>query len=596
MQLFKVLAILEVVALTLGCHPEGPPVPRPRRLKQSTTFQQALSGLSKTLDNALAGKIKAGFDIHNISFSIGITSFDQPQSDPLVWEYHHLSPANVNGTKSIDKHSQYLIGSISKAITDTLLLRSGINYDDPVTKYLPSLANNESLIAWEDITLRALAGQVAGVVPNYGFSEFYYLKDYFEYLGFPLLTNSSYPECGVTAMDTGGCNKEQLLQGMLISDPVAPPQTRPVYSNIAFTLLAYAVEEYTGKTYSQLIRELSLALNMPLTRPSPGNDTLAVIPAVPNNWGSDYGDGVAGGGLVSTVADLSSYMHAILTKSPALATPTKIRAWLKPHTFTGATGFQGSPWEIFRPNPALLFPTTYNATSHTGGHTVTITGKDGVAYNYRSRISLLDTYGLGLTILTAGDQSALPILFKAVISTLIPAIDATALEQAAEEYSGVYVENNATSNLTANATVVMDGPSLRLLGLTRNGKDIILGLNEIWKYSLSPLLAAEMAKTTGVYRIYPAEIYREEVINGRMVVKEDWRFEWGLEENSEMETDLPGRGISEGECKSWKLVDWLYYGGQSVDRLVFVKDGETGEVVGLEVPFLRTGVLEKKRG
>jgi CubicO group peptidase (beta-lactamase class C family) len=145
-------------------------------------------------------------------------------------------------------------------------------------------------------------------------------------------------------MDTGGCNRErkskvppqrrnltaaltrlELLRGMLISDPVAPPQTRPVYSNIAFTLLAYAVETYTGKSYSQLIRELSLALNMPSTRLSPGNDTLAVVPAVPNNWGSDYGDGVAGGGLVSTLADLSCYMHAILNKSPALSTPTKIR-------------------------------------------------------------------------------------------------------------------------------------------------------------------------------------------------------------------------------------------------------------------------------
>jgi hypothetical protein len=222
---------------------------------------------------------------------------------------------------------------------------------------------------------------------------------------------------------------------------------------------------------------------------------------------------------------------------------------------------------------------------------------DGVAYNYRSRISLLETYGLGLTILTAGDQSALPILFNAVISTLIPAIDAVALEQAAEHYAGIYTTQNVTPSpnaaATATATVAMDGPSLRLTNLTLNGKDILFGLGEIWKYSLSPLLAAEMAKTTGIYRIYPAEIYREATWNGRKVVKEDWRFEWGLEENAGAETDLPGRGISEGECKSWKLVDWLYYGGQSVDRIVFVKDGETGEVVGMQVPFLRTGVLEK---
>ena len=112
---------------------------------------------------------------------------------------------------------------------------------------------------------------------------------------------------------------------MLVSDPVAPPYTRPVYSNIAFTLLAYAVEVYSGKSYNQLIRELTQALNMPSTRPSPGNDSLAVVPSVPNNWGSDYGDGVAGGGLVSTVADLSSYMHAILNRSPELSTPAKIR-------------------------------------------------------------------------------------------------------------------------------------------------------------------------------------------------------------------------------------------------------------------------------
>ncbi|KAK0648029.1 beta-lactamase/transpeptidase-like protein [Cercophora newfieldiana] len=597
MWLSRCLAILQVVGPALGCHPEGPPVPRPRNLKQSETLQDALSGLATTLDDALAGKIKAGFDIRNVSFSIGIASYDEPASDPLIWEYHHLSPSNFNGTKSIDRHSQYLIGSISKAITDTLLLRSGINYDDPITKYLPSLANKASLTSWEDITLGSLAGQVAGIVPNYGFSEFYYLKDYFEYLGFPLLTNSSYPPCGVNAMDTGGCDKEELLQGMLVADPVAPPQTRPVYSNIAFTLLAYAVEVFTGKKYSQLIRELTVALNMTSTRPSPGNDSLAVVPSVPNNWGSDYGDGVAGGGLVSTVADLSSYMHAILNRSPELSTPTKIRAWLKPHTFTGATGFQGSPWEIFRPNPALLFPKSYNASSHSGGHTVTITGKDGVAYNYRSRISLLDSYGLGLTILTAGDQSALPILFNAVIGTLVPAVDATALKQATSAYAGTYIQTaTSSSNISATATIAMDGPSLRLTNLTLNGKDIIFGLNEIWKYSLSPLLAAEMAKTTGIYRIYPAEIYRESILpNGKKVVEEDWRFEWGLEENYEVETDLPGKGISEGECKSWKLVDWLYYGGQSVDRIVFVKD-ERGEVIGVEVPFLRTGVLERVRG
>jgi len=112
---------------------------------------------------------------------------------------------------------------------------------------------------------------------------------------------------------------------MLTSQPIAPPETRPVYSNIAFTLLMYAVEAHTGKNYSELVSGLSASLNMSSTRPSPGDDSFAVIPSVPNTWGSPYGESVPGGGLVSTLADLSSFLHAILSRSPALAPVTRIR-------------------------------------------------------------------------------------------------------------------------------------------------------------------------------------------------------------------------------------------------------------------------------
>ena len=169
-RLWKVLAILPTVALALECHPEGPLVPRPGNLKQSATFQRALSNLASTLNAAFEGEIRAGFDIQNTSLSIGVVSFDQPDSNVPVWEYHHLSSENVNGTKSIDRHSQYLVGSVSKAITDAILLHSGLSLEDPITKYMPSLAAQESLIKWENITLGAVAGQVAGIVPNCKFA------------------------------------------------------------------------------------------------------------------------------------------------------------------------------------------------------------------------------------------------------------------------------------------------------------------------------------------------------------------------------------------------------------------------------------------
>ena len=78
---------------------------------------------------------------------------------------------------------------------------------------------------------------------------------------------------------------------MLKVYPIAAPNTRPVYSNIAFTIVAYAVEALTGKNYTEQLRDfLTGPLGMKSTIPSPGIDELAVIPPMENTWGSDYGE------------------------------------------------------------------------------------------------------------------------------------------------------------------------------------------------------------------------------------------------------------------------------------------------------------------
>lgn len=125
-----------------------------------------------------------------------------------LWEYHHLSAANIKGTKELDRNSQYLIGSVSKVLSDAILLKSGLSLDDSITKYLPKLARNDSPLRWENISLGALASQLSGIPPNYGFSEFYYLRDYFESLGFPRLNDSDYAPCGVQALNSG-CTRER---------------------------------------------------------------------------------------------------------------------------------------------------------------------------------------------------------------------------------------------------------------------------------------------------------------------------------------------------------------------------------------------------
>lgn len=78
---------------------------------------------------------------------------------------------------------------------------------------------------------------------------------------------------------------------MLESYPVAAPESRPVYSNIAFTLIVYAIQEQTGQDYVQLLRQfVTEPLGLLNTMVSPGNDDRAVIPPIDNSWGSDYKD------------------------------------------------------------------------------------------------------------------------------------------------------------------------------------------------------------------------------------------------------------------------------------------------------------------
>lgn len=154
------------IATALECHPEGPILPKPEKLARSEPFKTAFENLSQTLDAAVTGKIKAGWDIRNVSLSVGVVSMDQEEASVPIWEYHHLASGNVNGTKTIDRNSQYLIGSISKVISDAILLRSGLNVDDPITKYLPSLNVSSSMIDWSSISLRALASQLSGIPPN----------------------------------------------------------------------------------------------------------------------------------------------------------------------------------------------------------------------------------------------------------------------------------------------------------------------------------------------------------------------------------------------------------------------------------------------
>jgi len=216
------------------------------------------------------------------------------------------------------------------------------------------------------------------------------------------------------------------------------------------------------------------------------------------------------------------------------------------------------PWEILRLD--TLTP-----------HTVTIYSKTGGAQNYRSQLSFIDEYGLAIIVLTAGPMKAAPILADAVISTFVGIADEVARVQA-RRYEGVY------KNDDVEAILEQDGDSMVLTSLRRNGTNIVSSLKDIWGLALGDFLPDIGDKI----RVFPSELCEEG--------KEIWHLWPDLEAG--FETDLPGGMIEEMNCVGWTIQDWVHYGGEPLDRVLFhVEDG----AIGFEVPFLRSGVMHRSK-
>ena len=289
----------------------------------------------------------------------------------------------------------------------------------------------------------------------------------------------------------------------------------------------------------------------------------------------------SGGGLYSSISDLSSFLHALLTKSPdLLPTPKAINAWLKPASATGGLrSLVGLPWEIYRADK--LTP------DHP--HVIDIYAKGGGAYGYRSQIAALDDYGIGVILLTAGEGRAMTALYEAILGTVVPAVDKAAREQAAK-YTGSF--GAEAGGVPVEIELEQDEDSVVLSGLTRNGSDIIVGIQEIFNQGLGGILGMTVSNP----RLFPAEIETPGTVSDgetyeREVIREDWRMSWGKFEMAG-DGELPGKGITGEDCLIWTVNDWLHYGREPLDRFVFVRDKETGEVLGVEVPFLRAPLLK----
>lgn len=302
----------------------------------------------------------------------------------------------------------------------------------------------------------------------------------------------------------------------------------------------------------------------------------------------------SGGGLVSTISDLSTFFHAILSRNTSLLPPTTVNTWLQPRSATGLSRSSvGTPWGVFTPDAGTLTP------DHP--HTIPIYAKNGAAYGYNAQVGVLDDYGIAVVVLTAGEARAYGPIYDATLSALVGAVDEAARAEAgARGYTGSFEGPcpdggaGAADHACLNVTVEQDVDSLKLTVVERNGSDVLAAVREIWAVTVGQFLPG--SGLDGDFRIFPADISKTAATDdGTTIIREDWRIWWPIEPAANSsESDLPGVGFSaQQDCLGWTTADWLYYGNEALDRIVFIREADSSMVVGLEIPYLRTRVLSR---
>ena len=143
------------LGLSQDCPLLGPAYPEVANLGSSAAFKAAKTALDTEIANALAN----GELDKNTYF--GIRVFSKTSDKPLYEKYYG---------SSIGPDTVFSIASISKLITVyATLTEIGDKYwDEPITKYVPELANRKVKnpvydINWDEVTLGALASHLAGI-------------------------------------------------------------------------------------------------------------------------------------------------------------------------------------------------------------------------------------------------------------------------------------------------------------------------------------------------------------------------------------------------------------------------------------------------
>ncbi|KAK3292926.1 beta-lactamase/transpeptidase-like protein [Chaetomium fimeti] len=509
------------------------------------------------------------------AIAIGVKSIHETD---LLFEYAYTPPKkDEKGVQKVDSDTIFRIGSLTKLFPPLALLKlqdRGVNFEDPITKYVPELRTLKSqaredspiwAVEWDEVTLGALASHMAGIPSDYitDIAPFGDLSAY----GYPQANSSKFLGCA-GFFGTPGCNKTVFFEHFGERPPVqAPFSAQTVYSNIGFAILGFAVEAITNQSFTDYVtNEIWKPLDMARTSATQPDEALGFIPANDVWWAADMGFEGPGGGYFSTINDLHRFGDAILQHK--LLSAVQTRKWMKPLTSTSSSGLlMGAPWEIFRAE---------NITSD--GRMIELYTKTGDLINYHSQLVLIPDYDIVVTLLVAGpsgpgegSQTSMTLMMSRIVQSLLPAIEAAGKAETAAAYAGTYTDKRTNSTLTLSldaAAAADDGPGVAITQYIIRGVDVPrTDPGSTLPPATPPTLDPPMR-----YRLYPASTGAEGKTSWRavgtmntaeQVAQQDALFAWPM-----------------NSCITWAMMDRSTFEFGARDHFVF--DVVEGKVKGVE--------------
>ncbi|CAI4217598.1 unnamed protein product [Parascedosporium putredinis] len=558
-----------------NCAFRGPAYPLPTDLSAHPLILEAAEQLTAGFNDLAAND--TNLIATNNSWSIQAWSTHE-RADPsaLLWSHYHsamnLDAVNSTGVRDVGPDTVYRLGSLTKVFTVlTWLAEAGDEYwYKPITDFIPELKTMQERNAgeedpvrytdWDEITIGALASQMAGIPKDCELTQDY--GPGLVNVGFPPPEKlPETPVCGVYVL----CNRTQFFDGLQDLMPVFAPDYAPAYSNVAYMLLAYALEELTGKDWETLLATNVLdPLGLENTFFNTPNDTsIGVIPG-------------------------NASMHRQHVRLRRRRDPRRPR---HPH-------LRAPPRRRHAPlaPPRNLHLGPHGRAEHALGHPPHQHGpplpldvrlpKAGRIGDYSALIIMLPDYGIGFTVLTAGNMPGnMNFDFAdAIGATLLPAVHAAARDLARANFAGSYEFANVTALNSSLVVAVDDDPGLSVAGWVSNYTNMAAVAVMLQLSTTDPVNPRIRFYPTGLETV----VRRRQEVDGTEVLRRRVAFKATFEH-----ADSPAREnrLFSTDCATWLSASSNLWAARALDELVFEID-EDGTAVAVEPVALRV-VLER---